>query len=191
MRDIDRHPLATQYMDPPRKLGNKEFDILVNADLSDTTEPVLLLAVTTKEDNEIVGWVSYYPDAPERIASLRKQKDFPPDSLVLEVSYSKLFSKWPPRTRFVNRRDNLVTEDNKGVAINGVKQTLLIITEMEDKISAQSGQPSRPLYVTAYTDPTNVASETVLKRNGFRLLPKQIKYEGELNRAWIKQAAVH
>ena len=43
------------------------------------------------------------------------------------------------------------------------------------------------LYVTAYTDAINIASEYVLKTNRFTKFDKQIMYEKELSNIWVRK----
>jgi flagellar motor protein MotB len=84
-------------------------------------------------------------------------------SLVLEVSYAKLFNK-----------------NYKGVAVNGLKQSIDIIKKINNNYS-------KDIYITGYTDPQNIASEYVLETNGFTKLSQQITYINELSNIWIKK----
>jgi RimJ/RimL family protein N-acetyltransferase len=44
----------------------------------------------------------------------------------------------------------------------------------------------RPIYITAYTDPKNIAMEKVLDRTGFELIATNA-YDGEIENTWIKK----
>lgn len=161
---IDQQPESQTYMLPkiPSKLGLYSEVMTTGEDIK--KDPWNLFAITNK-GNEVIGWVQCLPDG--NIDELRKQIDIEPESLVLEVTYAKLFIK-----------------KNKNVAVKGLKLTMNKIIEMENKIS--NNMP-RTIYFTGYTDPKNIASEKVLELNEFKKLDKQILYEQELNNAWIKK----
>lgn len=211
--DIDRHPKALANMIPPEASDPDAIDFLINADQTNQEDPRLIFGIVDKE-NQLVGWVQYYlEENPDR---LREQIDIPENALVLEISYSKLFNIWPEKffkfpekkpfnvikekfsrkegndltneEHFLDERTNLPEEQAKGVAINGVRQALLKLKEMEETIANKSGLPPRPIYVSAYTYTDNGNSIRVLIQNGFQKLDKTIvDDEGIENHAWVKR----
>jgi hypothetical protein len=115
----------------------------------------------TNFNNDVIGWVQYVID--ENLAKLRRLIYIERKALVFEVSYAKLFSQ------------NL-----KGVAVNGVKNTMDILRKIDNN-------SLHDIYVTAYTDSNNIASEYVLSKNRFIKLEKQIIYENELSNVWVRK----
>lgn len=111
--------------------------------------------------NDIIGWVQYSID--ENTSKLRQQIRIERKAIVFEVSYAKLFN-----------------QKYKGVAKNGLKQTIDIIQKIDNNVT-------RDVYITAYTEDTNIASEYVLSSNRFTKLEKQIIYENELSNVWIRK----
>ena len=167
--DMDRQPEALKWMAGHQISTPEELDELIRASLNDPKDPRLLLAVATRE-KEILGWVQYYPEHAERIEQINKQMKLPENALVWETSFLKYLTEVP----------------HPGVAVNGVKQTLGIIADLEVTIAQAANKEPRPIVITAYTDPANGASEAVLKKNGFQLLGEKVDYDGELNNAWVK-----
>lgn len=184
LKDADRHPEVIRWMVPPRPSTNKELDEIIRENPGQKEDPSILFAVTDKEANEVVGWVQYYQC--DLVDQVKQQMEIPEGALVLEISYLKLLPNWPKGTRYIKERDNLVTTENKGVAMSGVRQTLKIMQEMEKTISEQMGLPPRKIVVLDFTSPENKATEAVAKQNGFRKLPEKIDYEGEMDNAWVK-----
>ena len=194
--DIDRSPQALGNMANVGKSPFDEIDYLINADPTyehyknkkgkPEPDPRFISAVVDK-DNKAVGWVQYYLE--KNIDALKKQgENIPDDALVLEVSYAKLFNKWPKYTRFIRERTNLPDEEAKGVATCGIKQTLIKLKQMEKTFSEASNLSPRKIFVSAYTYPDNIASEKVLENNGFKKLPQQITDDDNLpNNVWIKE----
>ncbi len=188
--DIDRHPEALRNMLPPKKSKPKNIDYLINANQmskdykTKKKDPRQVFGIVD-DKNHLVGWVQYYRE--ENLGNLQEQANIPENAVVLEISYGKLFSKWPKYTHFKNERTNLPDKESKGVAISGVKQSLIKLREMEKTTSAEI-HPERPIFVSAYTYPDNIASEKVLLQNGFKKLEKMVNDKiGKPNNVWIKQ----
>ncbi len=99
----------------------------------------------------------------ENLNKLKKIIKIEAKALVLEVSYAKLFST------------NL-----KGVAVNGLKQTMDIVRKLDNN-------NYKDLYISAYTDSKNIASEYVLNTNRFEKLKSTIIYANEPNNVWIRK----
>jgi hypothetical protein len=167
--DMDRQSEALKWMAGHQISTPEELDELIRSSLNDSKDPRLLLAVATR-DKEIVGWVQYYPEHTERIESIKKQTEVPENALIWETSFLKYLTEVP----------------HPGVAVNGIKQTLQIIMDLERTIAQATNKTPRPVVITAYTDPANGASEAVLRKNGFQLLAEEIDYDGELNNTWVK-----
>lgn len=177
-KDIDRHPRALEFLIPPRPSSRKKLDWLVRINEADEKDPRLMFAIVD-DKNEPVGFIQFYPD--KAIEKLRDQVDIPKDALVLEVAYGKRFVDWPKGKWWLRDRDNLPTEEAKGVAISGLKQMLIKIEQMEKTVLAG------PIFITAYTNPENLASEGVLRQNNFTKLEQQMDYGKEKDNVWIKK----
>lgn len=157
---IDRQEQLARKMLPKTPSKMKYFkDVLTSGETH--KENQFYVFALTDIYNEIIGWVQFMLD--ENVSRLRKIVYIERKALVFEVSYAKLFS-----------------QKLKGVAVNGLKNTIDIIRKMDDN-------DSKDLYITAYTESNNIASEFVLKTNRFEKLNEQISYENELNNVWIRK----
>jgi len=186
--EIDKQSEVLRWMLPSTASTPKELDWLTRESYLDPENPRQLFPVADRRGN-ILGWVQYKPDEEQRIDDVKKQIDIPDDSIVLEISYAKLFGRSPDSLSgddFQSHGKSIPMNGNPGVAINGVKQTLEILHEREALISKAANKPSRKIVVTAYTDLGNQASESVLRKNGFQPLPENIDYGGEANKAWVR-----
>lgn len=183
-KDIDRHPEVNKWMIPEEPSSNQDLDSLLNTNEADRTDPRIIWAVVDKK-GEAVGWVQFYED--EHLSQEERDKmEIPKDALILEVSYAKLFNEWPKGTDFIEDRDNLLDTDYGGVAVSGLRQALIRIREMENTVSS-TADPPRKIYITAYTDSKNTASEAVLSKNDFQNV-EQTKYDdGEVETTWIRE----
>ncbi len=186
-KDMDRHMESLQFMQPSKPSSNEDLDWLLRANEADRKLPWLLWAIVD-DRNEPVGWVQFYVDVSMNTEN-RQKLGLKEDDLVLEVSYSKLFPTWPKYSHHIKDRDDLDTTERKGVAVNGLKQSLIKLKQMEETISTASGEAPRRVLITAYTSPENKASEAVLSRNGFEIAGSQQYKKGEEHedRLWIKQ----
>ena len=151
--DIDCHPQALEFMSPSAPSSPEDLD----AQMSDP-----LLWVIADDRNRMIGWVQYYQDDLTR--QQRQLFNIPQNALVLETSYAKL-----------------LTENNRGVTVSGLRQTLALIKKLVEET------PAQPIFIIAFTFPENTSSEAVLVKNGFQKQTEQVDYEGEMDNLWIKQ----
>ena len=157
---IDRQAELAKKMLPKNPSKMKYFrDVLNSAD--NHSKYQYYVFALTDHDNEIIGWVQYLLD--ENVTKLKQQIRLERGAIVFEVSYAKLFNQ------------NL-----KGVAVSGLKQTIDILRKIDNN-------DAKDVYVTAYTDDKNIASEYVLNKNRFTKLEKQIVYDNELNNVWVRK----
>lgn len=157
---IDKQELMASKMLPKAPSKMKYYRDVLNSSENHEKYQFYVFALTDF-NNEIIGWVQYVPD--ENTGKLRKIIRLEKKALIFEVSYAKLFS-----------------QSLKGVAVNGLKNTLEILRKIDNN-------DSRDLYITGYTDPKNIASEYVLNSNRFTKLDEQILYENEMSNIWIRK----
>lgn len=157
---IDKQEELARKMLPKSPSKMKYYRDVLNSSENHSKYNFYVFAICNFK-NEIIGWVQYMQD--DNLPKLRQLIRIERKSLVLEVSYAKLF------------KSNL-----KGVAVNGLKQTIDIIRKIDNNVL-------RDVYITAYTDSYNIASEYVLKTNRFEKLDKQIIYDGELSNVWVRK----
>jgi hypothetical protein len=157
---IDRQAILSKKMLPKGESKMKYFRDVLNSSENHDKYQFYVFALTDIK-NEVIGWVQYLPD--ENTGKIRKLVKLEKKAKVFEVAYAKLFSQ------------NL-----KGVAVNGLKNTMDIIRKIDNN-------GSYDLYITGYTESRNIASEYVLNSNRFTKLDSQIVYEGELNNVWVKK----
>lgn len=157
---IDRQSELAKKMLPKTPSRTKYFRDVLNSSENHAKYQYYVFAITDF-NNEIVGWVQYLLD--ENINKLKQQISVERGAIVFEVSYAKLFNQ------------NL-----KGVAVNGLKQTIDIIRKIDNNDASD-------IYITAYTDANNIASEYVLNSNRFTKLEKQIIYENEPSNVWVRK----
>lgn len=157
---IDKQEELVKKMLPKTPSKMKYYRDVLNSSENHSKYNFYVFALTD-HNNEIIGWVQYMLD--ENVSKLRQIIRIERKALVFEVSYAKLFS-----------------QKLKGVAVNGLKQTLEIIRKIDNN-------DLRDIYITGYTDPKNIASEYVLNTNRFEKMKKKIMYEGELNNVWVRK----
>lgn len=157
---IDKQDQLAKKMLPKTPSKMKYYRDVLNSSTNHNKYKFYVFALTDF-NNEIIGWIQYMLD--DNTAKLRKQIWIERKALVFEVSYAKLFS-----------------QKLKGVAVNGLKQTMEILRKIDDNVSYD-------IYITGYTDPKNIASEYVLKTNRFEKLKNKILYDDELNDVWIRK----
>lgn len=157
---IDGQEQLAKKMLPKTPSNLKYFRDVLNSSENHSKYQFYVFGLTNS-NNDIIGWMQYTID--ENTPELRKVIRLEKKALVLEVSYAKLFS-----------------QKLKGVAVNGLKQTIDILRKIDNN-------GSRDLYITGYTDPKNIASEYVLNANRFTKIDTQIMYEGELNNVWVRK----
>ncbi len=160
--EMDQDSRALQFLNPPMVSSPQEIDDFMRAKFDKKNGPRLILAVASREDMSILGWVQCYPVDPKLLAGVKQQTSISEDAQIFEISYLKNFKANKP-----------------GVAVNGVKQVLEIIQ------AANHGH--KQVYAVASTNPLNIASEKVLEKNGFLVLPNEIEYDGESDHAWVKK----
>lgn len=157
---IDNQEILLKTMFPKTPSTKKYYrDVFKSAD-NYHKDNYYVFAITTPKHN-IAGWIQYMADEYKNI--LKKEMNFEKNSLVLEVSYAKLFKK-----------------NYKNVGVSGLKRSIEIIKKMKNN-------KTRNIYITGYTDPNNIASEYVLKNNGFEKLSSQMMYINEVSNIWIKK----
>ena len=184
IRDTDRHPETLKWMDPGKPASVEELRYFMELNPSAEVDPRIMWAVVNKK-NEILGWVQFYPD--EHVERFKGIYDLPENALVLEVSYCKNLCTWPKYKHFIRERDNLNGEAYQGVAVNGLKQSIIRISQIEKGMTAD-GKPARPIFLTAYMDPTNMPSEKVVEKNGFENLGEMpYDEDGFMVNVWIKK----
>lgn len=157
---IDRQEVLTRKMLPKSESKLKYFRDVLNSSENHSKYQYYVFALTDIKNN-VIGWVQYVPD--ENIGKLRKIVRLEKKARVFEVSYAKLFSQ------------NL-----KGVAVNGLKNTMEILRKIDNN-------DCYDLYITGYTESKNIASEFVLNNNRFTKMDKQIIYDDEPANVWIKK----
>ncbi len=157
---IDRQTELAKKMLPKTPSKMKYFRDVLNSSSNHPKYQYYVFAITD-HNNEIVGWVQYLLD--EHLSKLRQQIKLERGSLVFEVSYAKLFNQ------------NL-----KGVAVSGLKQTMDILRKIDNN-------DAKDIYITAYTEDKNIASEYVLSKNRFTKLEHKIIYDNEFNNVWVKK----
>ena len=160
--EMDKDSRALQFLNPPKVSSAQEIDDFLRLKIDKKIGHRLILAVASREDKSILGWIQCYSADPELFKGVKKQIHFPDDAQIFEISYLKNFKANKP-----------------GVAVNGVKQVLKIIQE--------ANHTQIPIYAVASTNPLNIASEKVLEKNGFTVLPNEINYDGESDHAWVKK----
>lgn len=194
---MHRHPFVSEYMDvtgntPPEESQNYDIATINNDFLRhgpDRADPVMLFAVAN-EKGEALSWVEYYKDPdhplPEEIANTL---DLPENALVLQVSYERMQNTgWPKAIQRLDKAlfPKIIQEKYPGVAVSGVRQSLIKLHEMEQVIAKADGKPPREIIVYAFTEEKNVASEAVLRKNGFTLAEHTHEYDGVQNHVWHK-----
>jgi hypothetical protein len=124
-KDMDRHPKALEFMVPPRPLPRKKLDETIRTDES-SINPNFQFAVVDNIGGAGCLVQFYLDDMTEDVRSLVK---LPPDALILEVSYKKLFAEWPKGKWWIKDLDNLIVEEPKEVAVSGIRQTAVLIRQ--------------------------------------------------------------
>lgn len=157
---IDMQEILLKTMFPKTKSTKKYYkDVLSAYDYRH--ENYFYVFAITNPKHDIVGWIQYMVDSYG--GKLKKILSIDRRSLIFEVSYAKLFNK-----------------NYKGVAVNGLKQSINIIRKM-------NSYNLKDIYITGYTSPNNIASEYVLKANDFIKINQQITYIDEISNVWIKK----
>ena len=187
--DIDRHPRVLTGMDNPDSSIGEDIDFLMRVGESDSKDPRAMFAVVDDRTGKALGFVQYYQDSNHPLPKdIKERLNLTADALILQVSYAKLFGKWPENSKFVKKRNNLEKEEHLEVGVSGVRQTLQHLREMEDIISKKGKAQPRKIIIYAYTDPDNIASEKVLAKNEFNKSDTQYEYDGVPNNMWWKEA---
>ena len=173
---VDREPDVRFWMDE----DPIETDEEITKHLSNTTE-FLVIAICSKTDSRIVGWVQFMYDDPYHTSQLKGDgKVFGDFTDIIEISYA----------RHTNSPDTA-----KGLVSSGVRQACQIFCEsfkhvFPDKKLISSGNLPREkeetsdfspksLIITAYTDIENVPSERVLEKSFFTKVHEVFYYEDE------------
>ncbi len=136
-----------------------ETDEEIIKHLSNVTE-FLIMAICSKKDSRIIGWIQFTCDDPYHVAQLNEGKDrFRDCTDIVEVSYAR----------------HTKSEDiTKGFISSAVRQACYIFNE-----SFKHTFPDKKLIITAYTDVENVPSERVLEKSFFTKVGKVFYYEDE------------
>lgn len=157
---IDKQEILFKKMLPKTPSKLSYYRDVLNSSTNHQFDNFYVFAICNYR-NDVIGWIQYMPD--ENLNKLKKIIKIEAKALVLEVSYAKLFST------------NL-----KGVAVNGLKQTMDIVRKLDNN-------NYKDLYISAYTDSKNIASEYVLNTNRFEKLKSTIIYANEPNNVWIRK----
>ncbi|MCJ7740211.1 hypothetical protein MUP32_02745 [Candidatus Microgenomates bacterium] len=196
--DMRRHPDAVLYSTRPplkpieldaaiRGIDFKNIKQLEKKDW-DKLKKLLTFAIVDNK-GEAVGMINYYEDNAKK--KLRKKGLIARGALVLEVSARTLQHKWPKEYEWIEERTNLPDTELRGVALSGLRQTMILVKQMEDAISKEIAitKPAikaRPVYITAYTDPKNIPMEESLEKAGFKKVAHETYDNGEEN-TWMKE----
>lgn len=145
-----------------------------------------LFAVVNKASH-VVGLIWYYTKSAYTfpLKEKRRLKLTGKNILFIQVSYYKLMhSGWDQKTlkQFKSVPVNFVRQKRKGVIVSGLKQSLDYLARQES-----GNKVPRKILVYAYTHPTNLASEHVLRANGFTLCDTQYIYDEDPSNLWYKR----
>jgi hypothetical protein len=158
--NIDRQPILTTNMYPKTPSTIRYYRGVFNTQNNYIKDNYYVFAITS-HSHQIIGWIQFMLD--DYRSHIKKIAHLPHRSLILEVSYAKLF-----------------TTTHKYVARIALKQSVDIILKMNNNHSPN-------IFLTGYTDPQNVASESALMNNDFQKLDQQIHYIDSLSNIWIKK----
>lgn len=139
--------------------------------------------------NRVVGWIWFYldkkhplPQGVRKMLGLSAVRD-----RTYGVSYEKLMSGgWPKQLlgKAQQIEPAYLSQERKGVIVSGLGQA---IRKMRREFYAL--YPTRhKLVFYAFTTPSNIASQMVLRKNGFRQIERRYSYEGVLSFLWVKIA---
>lgn len=157
---IDQQEILLHTMHPKTPSTTKYILDVFNTQYQHHLDHYYVFAIVNST-HKIVGWVQFMVD--EYRSQIKKFANLNRQSRLLEVSYAKIHD-----------------QTHQGVAVHGLKYAIDIINKMDNN-------DSKELYITAYTDPTNTASEKVLQYNNFQKLNHQIIYINEISNIWIKK----
>lgn len=157
---IDRQPELFEYMHPKVPSTFSYFQYAFQSSKHYLKDHFYVLAITSP-DHHIIGWVQFIRDPNRRLIKHFTKINY--NSLVLEVAYAKLFQG-----------------EYRHVAQDGLRLSIGVLKRFYR-------HSPRHIYLTAYTDESNVASEVVLLKNDFQKLQATINYEGDPCRIWIKK----
>ena len=108
---------------------------------------------STEEIGELQGWVQFYPDEPERVVRLMDAGILKAEELndipVVEISYAKN------------------PDSASGQIKSAVQQACLKVAQMQAFEVKGGAQDIPSMVITAYVEPSNLASIAVLERCGF------------------------
>lgn len=136
-----------------------ETDVEIKKHLSNVTE-FLVMAICSKKDSRIIGWLQFMYDDPYHIRQLNGGKDrFENCTDMIEISYAR----------------HTKSEDiTKGFISSAVRQACHIFCE-----SFKYYFPDKKIVLTAYTDIENLSSERVLEKSFFTKVDEVFYYEDE------------
>ena len=154
-RLVDVEPEVRFWMDE----DPMETDEEIIKHLSNITE-FLVLAICSKKDSKIIGWVQLTYDDPYHIIQLGKDGSmFENFTDIIEVSYA----------RHTNSNDM-----TKGLISSAVRQACYIFNESFKQVF-----PYKKLIITAYANIKNLPSERVLEKSFFTKTGEVFYYEDE------------
>lgn len=191
---IDTQKELYRFMSPVKPSRLELYSQAPSSGEDDMDEPWNLIAVTDKNDR-MVAWIQFTVDSPRNIRLINKE--FPIDvneesdeeSLVLESASAKLFNHNISNVT-LNNNPLYADQDFKPNMVEARIKAEEKLVNMEKQISDSLGKNPRSIYITAYTDPENIPSEVNLKKAGYTLLNKKIKYEKtdtKKSNVWIKK----
>ena len=158
--NIDRQPILTANMYPKTPSTIRYYKGVFNTQYNYPKDNYYVFAITN-HNHKIIGWIQFMLD--DYRGHIKKIAQLPHRSLILEVSYAKL-----------------ITTNHKYVARIALKQSIDIILKMNNNHSPN-------IFLTGYTDPKNIASESALINNDFQKLDQQIHYVDDLSNILIKK----
>ena len=154
-RLVDVEPEVRFWMDE----DPMETDEEIIKHLSNITE-FLVLAICSKKDSKIIGWVQFTYDDPYHTIQLGKDESrFRTFTDIVEISYA----------RHTNSNDM-----TKGLISSAVRQACYIFNESFKQVF-----PDKKLIITAYTNIKNLPSERVLEKSFFTKAGEVLYYEDE------------
>ncbi len=154
-RLVDIEPEVRFWMDE----DPIETDIEIIKHLGNVSE-FLIMAICSKKDLRIIGWLQFTYDDPYHITQLNEAENrFRYCTDIIEISYA---------------RHTKSSDVTKGFISSAVRQACYIFNE-----SFKHAFPGKKLMLTAYTDVENLPSERVLEKSFFTKVDEVFYYEDE------------
>lgn len=168
--EIDIQKELQEFMLPKHPSSIRYYKNLLSQKNQGFKIPWYVFGITDSK-NEIIGWIQF--SLSSNMRWIRSKFKIEPKSLVMEIAYAKLFNN-----------------SNKQVIVNGLKKMLDLLSKCDDRLFPVPKNKSKCIYISAFSDPRNVASERVLEINEFIKLKRQIFYDKAdetPSNVWIKK----